>query len=298
MKLTKLIILLLGLTTLIASCGNFEKFRKKAGVQEKYKAAIKYYDEGELNKASILLEEILPLIKGDTIQESATFLQAKCDMDGENWAIASSHFTTFAETFSRSPRYKEALYLAAYCLYMASPEFNLDQTETKEAINKIQSYINNYPDTEYLGECNRMIKELRQKLEKKSFEKAKLYYTISPFNIANLKSAVIEINNFQKDFPDSQFSEEVAFLKVKAQYELAEVTIPSLQKERFEETKQFYLELLEKYPESAYLKETEKLYSNAIDRVVEIAKVEAEEDQRKKEAAKLQGASKVIGSEN
>ncbi|MFM1912798.1 MAG: hypothetical protein RIR51_636, partial [Bacteroidota bacterium] len=55
---------------------------------------------------------------------------------------------------------------------------------------------------------------------------------------------------------------------------------------------------LEKYPESAYLKETEKLYSNAIDRVVEIAKVEAEEDQRKKEAAKLQGASKVIGSEN
>ncbi len=295
MKSTKLLVVFFGLALVLASCGKFEKFRKKATVQEKYKAAINYYSEGELNKASILLEEIMPLIKGDTIQENATYIQAKCDMESENWAVASEHFTSFAETFSRSPKYKEALYLSALCRYKASPEFNLDQTETKEAINQIQAYINNYPDTEFMDECNRMIKELRQKLEKKSFEKAKLYYTISPFNIANLKSAVIEINNFQKDFPDSRFSEEVAFLKVKAQYELAEVTIPSLQKERYEETKQFYLELLEKYPESEYLANTQNLYANAIEKLVEINQEEAE-IKRLEEEKKDQG-TKVTGSQ-
>lgn len=297
MRLTKILFILLFTSFFISSCGKFEKFRKKAGVYEKYKAAKKYYGEGDLRKAGILLDEIIPLVKGDTIQEAATLLQAKCDMDAENFSIASEHFTSFAETFSRSPNYKESLYLAAYCLYKASPEFNLDQAETKNAINKIQSFVNNYPDSEYMEECNKMIKELRAKLEKKSFEKAKLYYTISPFNIANLKSAVIEINNFQKDFPDSKFSEEVAYLKVKAQYELAEATIPSLQKDRYQETKQFYLELLDKFPESAFLKETQELYTAAIDKAAAIIKREEEEEKAKQAASKLESAAKVIGSE-
>jgi outer membrane protein assembly factor BamD len=167
--------------------------------------------------------------------------------------------------------------MSAFSLYKDSPNFNLDQTGTLTAINELQSYLNNYPDTKFKEECSNMIKELRRKLERKAYEKAKLYHKTSPFNIASLKSSVIEITNFQRDFPDSDYNEEMAYLKVLAQFDLANSTIESKQKERYSDASKFYLELVDKYPNSSYLKDAEKMYEKSNKEVERIAKLEAEQ---------------------
>ena len=260
----------------LSSCGKFEKFRKSADLPTKYKAAVNYYKKKDFSKAGILFDEIMPLMKGDSTQELATFYQAYCDFNLGSYTLASSHFKKFAEVFSRSEFAEEAIYMSAFSLYKDSPNFNLDQTGTLAAINEIQSYLNNYPETKFKDDCTNIIKELRKKLEKKAYEKAKLYYKTSPFNIASLKSSVIEITNFQRDFPDSDYSEEMAYMKVLAQYDLAKSTIESKQKERYAEASKFYLDLIDKYPQSAYLKEGEKMYEMSNKEVDRIAKLEAE----------------------
>jgi outer membrane protein assembly factor BamD len=260
----------------LSSCGKFEKFRKSADLPTKYKAAVNYYKKKDFSKAGILFDEIMPLMKGDSTQELATFYQAYCDFNLGSYTLASSHFKKFAEVFSRSEFAEEAIYMSAFSLYKDSPNFNLDQTGTLAAINEIQSYLNNYPETKFKDDCTNIIKELRKKLEKKAYEKAKLYYKTSPFNIASLKSSVIEITNFQRDFPDSDYSEEMAYMKVLAQYDLAKSTIESKQKERYAEASKFYLDLIDKYPQSAYLKEGEKMYELSNKEVERIAKLEAE----------------------
>jgi len=166
--------------------------------------------------------------------------------------------------------------MAAFSLYKDSPNFNLDQTGTLSAINELQSYLNNYPESKYREDCSLMIKDLRKKLEKKAYEKAKLYYKTSPFNIASLKSSVIEITNFQRDFPDSDFNEEMAYFKVISQFDLAKSTVEFKQKERFEEVLKFYLEFIDKYPQSSFLKTAEKWYTESQKEVTRIAKIEAE----------------------
>jgi outer membrane protein assembly factor BamD len=260
----------------LSSCGKFEKFRKSADLPTKYKASVNYYKKKDFSKAGILFDEIMPLMKGDSTQELATFYQAYCDFNLGSYTLASSHFKKFAEVFSRSEFAEEAIYMSAFSLYKDSPNFNLDQTGTLAAINEIQSYLNNYPETKFKDDCTNIIKELRKKLEKKAYEKAKLYYKTSPFNIASLKSSVIEITNFQRDFPDSDYSEEMAYMKVLAQYDLAKSTIESKQKERYTEASKFYLDLIDKYPQSAYLKEGEKMYELSNKEVDRIAKLEAE----------------------
>ncbi len=260
----------------LSSCGKFEKFRKSADLPTKYKAAVNYYKKKDFSKAGILFDEIMPLMKGDSTQELATFYQAYCDFNLGSYTLASTHFKKFAEVFSRSEYAEEAIYMSAFSLYKDSPNFNLDQTGTLAAINEIQSYLNNYPETKFKDDCTNIIKELRKKLEKKAYEKAKLYYKTSPFNIASLKSSVIEITNFQRDFPDSDYNEEMAYMKVLAQYDLAKSTIESKQKERYAEASKFYLELIDKYPQSAYWKEGEKMYDTSNKEVDRIAKLDAE----------------------
>ena len=276
MNLKKYILVGLVAVLGLSSCGKFEKFRKSADLPTKYKAAVNYYKKKDFAKAGILFDEIMPLMKGDSTQELATFYQAYCDFNLGSYTLASSHFKKFAEVFSRSEFAEEAIYMSAFSLYKDSPNFNLDQTGTLAAINEIQSYLNNYPETKFKDDCTNIIKELRKKLEKKAYEKAKLYYKTSPFNIASLKSSVIEITNFQRDFPDSDYSEEMAYMKVLAQYDLAKSTIESKQKERYAEASKFYLDLIDKYPQSAYLKEGEKMYEMSNKEVDRIAKLEAE----------------------
>jgi outer membrane protein assembly factor BamD len=261
----------------LSSCGKFEKFRKSASLPVKYKAAVDYYKKKDFDKAGILFDEILPLMKGDSTQEMATYYQAYCDFNLGNYTLANAHFKKFYEVFSRSEYAEEAIYMSAYSLYKDSPNFNLDQTGTLTAINELQSYLNNYPDTKFKEECSNMIKELRRKLERKAYEKAKLYHKTSPFNIASLKSSVIEITNFQRDFPDSDYNEEMAYLKVLAQFDLANSTIESKQKERYSDASKFYLELVDKYPNSVYLKDAEKMFDKSNKEVERIVKLEAEQ---------------------
>ncbi len=79
----------------LSSCGKFEKFRKSANLPTKYKAAVDYYKKKDFDKASILFDEILPLMKGDSTQEMATYYQAYCDFNLAKYTIANAHFKKF-----------------------------------------------------------------------------------------------------------------------------------------------------------------------------------------------------------
>jgi outer membrane protein assembly factor BamD len=276
----------------LASCSKFEKLRKSGTDEAKYKAAVEYYNLGDYSKAGLLFEEVIPIIKGSTEQEMATFYQAYCDYHTGQYQTASFHFKQFAETWARSSYAEEAVYKSAYSLYKDSPIFDLDQVSSLTATEALQSFVNNYPASKYREEASNIIKELRVKLETKAFEKAKLYYKTSPSNIANYKAAVISIINFQKDFPDSEYLEEMAYVKVASQYYYAFNSYESKKKERYTETVTFYQELVDKFPTSKRLKETEKYFDFA---QKELERIEKEEkaEKAKKEAGKT---GKVAGA--
>ena len=88
----------------LSSCGKFEKFRKSADLPTKYKAAVNYYKKKDFTKAGILFDEIMPLMKGDSTQELATFYQANCDF---NLAFSSFNITI---SFKSSSIYIRIIY--------------------------------------------------------------------------------------------------------------------------------------------------------------------------------------------
>ena len=88
--------------------------------------------------------------------------------------------------------------------------------------------MNRYPASEYRKEAIIIQAELRLKLEKKAFENAKLYFTLG-----RLSSAMIALDNFKKDYPDSMLAEDAQFLLVQTSYKYAKESILSKQKERY-----------------------------------------------------------------
>jgi len=253
---------LAGIVGLGPSCSKFRRIEKSEDWRVKYEAALNYYEKKDYYHSAILFEQIRPVVRGLPEGENVEFLLAYCQYEERTYLLASAQFKTFYETYGRSPKLEEAHFMHAYSLYVASPDYNLDQTSSVEAMAAMQTFLNQFPNSEFSEKASKVIVESQQKLERKDYENAKLYLKLRRY-----KAAIIAFDSFKETFPDSRFLEEIAFLKVESQFKLADQSLPSLQHERFSTVVEYYKELIDNYPNSEYLRNAEKYYTESLNKV-------------------------------
>lgn len=244
------------------SCSKFRKIEKSQDWRVKYEAGIKYYENEDYYRASVLFEQILPIVRGLPEGEKVQFYLAYCQFYDKLYLLASEQFKTFYETYGRSAMAEEARFMHAYSLFQFSPNPNLDQTSSIEAMAAMQQFLNRYPNSEFRDRAIEVINLAQQKLEKKGFENARQYFRMKYY-----KAAIVALNNFKQNFPDSKYIEEAYYLVIVSDFELAEQSLRSIQPERYQAVVEDYLEFLDRYPESKFLKEAEKLYAESLEKV-------------------------------
>jgi len=247
---------------IVFSCGNFRKIEKSEDWRIKYEAALRYYEKKDYYRASVLFEQILPIVRGLPEGEKVQFYLAYCQYYDRLYLLASEQFKTFYETYGRSPFAEEARYMHAYSLFEASPNPNLDQGSSIDAMVAMQEFLNRYSTSKFRDKAVEIILDSQRKLEKKGFDNAYQYYKMRYY-----KAAVVSLVNFTQNFPDSKYIEEAYFLIIDAQHKLAKQSIASKQSERYREVVDHYLEFLDRFPQSTFLKEAEKLYADSLDKI-------------------------------
>ncbi len=250
------------LVVILSSCSEFRKVQKSTDVTEKYEAAMKYYEKQDYYRANILFEQIMPFYRGKKENEDIQFYYAYVQYYQKQYILSAHYFKSFYDTYRRSEHAEEAFFMHAYSLYMQSPPYNLDQSSSEEAIAALQTFINKYPDSEHMDEAVDIMVELRAKLEMKAFENAKLYYHRGIYS-----AALIAFDNFAKDFPDSDYNAEASYLKIAAAYDYAQRSILSRQKERYQESVDLYLEMVDDFPESKWIRQAESIYNNSVEQI-------------------------------
>ncbi len=262
MKSRLLVILFLGLVA--ASCSKFQKVQKSTSIVEKYDAAVKYYNTGDYYRAGLLFEELIPLMRGKKEAENTEFYYAYCQYYQRQLVLSAYYFKKFTQTFPRSEFSEEAFYMHCRSLYESSPRNDLDQSTTTDAMASIQAFLKKYPKSKFADEVQNIYQGLDKKLNKKYFESAKLYYKIKKY-----KSAVISLDNYRKKFPDSQYNEEAQFLRIDSQYNYAKKSIDEKKSERFYEAINLYQDFVDRFPNSIYQEEAEKIYNNCLEEIEE-----------------------------
>ena len=260
-KTTILPVLVLSLMSflLVNGCkSEFEQIRTSGDVKKIYAKALEYYQAEEWQKSQTLLEMIIPNVRGTKEAEDVFFKYAYSFYNLQSYTSASYHFKTFANTYGASPLREEAEFMSAYAQYQESPTFRLDQGNTNQAIEEFEFFVNSYPDSKRVAECNKLIDQLRSKLETKAFEEGKLY-----FNLRYYQSAVSSFENLLKDFPETKNAEEVRLMILRSYYDLAVNSILDKREERFKECRRLAAEFLERYPKSVSLREVQSIQDNS-----------------------------------
>ncbi len=260
------LLLVLVFTLLFAGCSNeFENIRKSGNTELIYKKGLEYYDKEDYLKAQTLFEQVLSSFRGKKESETLYYKYAYTHFYLRNYILASYYFKTAANIFSTGENKEESEYMSAYCNYMISPDYELDQTETLKAIDGFQAFINTYPNSKRVEDANKNIDELRRKLSKKSLAEATLYY-----NTKQYLSAITSYNNLLNDYPDITDREYIKYMVIKSTYDWAMRSFSFKQTERFNMVIDKYEEFVNKYPKSKYLKDIKTFYRNSKSKLKEI----------------------------
>ncbi|MEM9679539.1 MAG: outer membrane protein assembly factor BamD [Bacteroidota bacterium] len=244
----KRIVYILLISTLLVSCGEYQKALKSEDIAEKFKVGTELYEAEKWNKAHRLFAQIVPQYRGKPQAEKLMYMYSMCSYKMEDYYIAGYQFERFKDAYPKSEKAEEAFFLSAKSYYQLSPVYTKEQKETKEAIEKLQLFINQYPDSEYLAESNTLIRELDFKLEQKAFAIAKQYNKISDY-----KASVKSFNNFLLEFPGTTLRKDAMYSRFEAAYNLALNSIESKKDERIESAISYYNAFKKSYPQSEYL---------------------------------------------
>ena len=251
--------LLIFASFLVISCNDYQKLLNSTENEvDKYAAAENYYENGEFRRANALIEQIIPSYRGKPQGERLVFFFANTFFEINSYYSAAIQFENFIKSYPNSQRIQEAYFMEAKSYFMLSPIYTLDQEDTFTGIDKLQVFINRFPNSEYINEALDLMDELQNKIEKKEFEISKQYYTIRDYN-----SAIKSLDNFIADNPGTIFREEALYFRWLSQYEIAVNSIESRVNERVTELQRSLDNFLRYYPDTIFIEDLSKKINNA-----------------------------------
>lgn len=244
---------------LASACkSNFERTRTSGNAELILTTAFKYYEKKNYQRALALFDLVLNTLRGDARAEKAYYQYAYCHYNTKQYLLAAFYFKNFSNTFTSSPLREDAAFMSAYSNYELSPSYRLDQKATETCIEELQVFVNLFPTSEKVAQCNQLIDELRRKLEEKAFAEGQLYYDLRQY-----QSAVISFDNLLRDYPESPDVERVRYLIAKASFLLAENSVVEKKEERYGESMTRCDDFLDKYPSGKYFKEIKQTRKDA-----------------------------------
>lgn len=247
--------------TIVVACSSGTTIRPGDSVDVAFEKAMELYENERYNDAAEAFETVLSIARGTEYAQDSQYYLAMSYFNNRQYMIAASEFQRYASTNPGSPRSEEAQFMEAKSYYNLSPRYQLDQTDTRRAIERFQLFINRNPDSELVEDANEKINELRKKLAKKKYHAGKLYLE----SLREYEAAAIYFEQTIDNYPDTKWAERALVDQIYAYVKFAENSIEERQEERFNKAIESYERYLQIFPQGENRERAERLHDRALD---------------------------------
>ena len=258
LKSMKRLIYIFIIALTFGSCSEYQKAIKSEDIAVKFEMATELYDAGKYRKALRLFDQIAPKYRGKPQAQKLMYMKSMSHYNVGDYYTSNYEMERFVNSYPESEKAEEIAFLAAKSYYYLPPVYSKEQKETVEAIEKIQTFINSYPNSTYLAEANKMVKELDFKLEKKAYEIAKQYHTVAPHN-RDYEAPIKAFDNFILDYPGATHKEQAMFYRLDSAYNLALNSVEYKKEERIENAIAFYNTFKRRYANSEFIEKADEM---------------------------------------
>lgn len=250
---------------LLCSCATeFNRVYKTSDVDYKYEFAKQCFAMGKYGQAATLLQDVVTVMKGTDNAQESLYMLAMAEYCNKDYESASATFKKYYSSYPKGVYAELSSYYVGQSLYQSTPEPRLDQTPTIGAINAYQQFMDFYPDSKLRQQAQDKLFELQDKLVKKEYLSAKLYYNLGGYFLncigggSNYEACIITAQNALKQYPYSSLREDFSILIMKSKFELAQHSTEAKKMERYQDAEDECYGFLNEYPESKERETAEK----------------------------------------
>ncbi len=248
------------LVVLLAGCAGSGRLRYETA-EEAYQKGMEQFERARYERAAEYFQAVFNFGRSHEWADDAQLYLARSYGANKEYILAANEYTRFLEIYRNDPRAEEAEYERALTYFQRSPNFELDQSDTRRAIQFLQIFLDRYPNSEHRADVETKIEELREKLARKQFAVAELYDRRELYEAAALSYTTV----FDR-YPDTHWADDALLGAMRAYISFSEQSIEARQGERLQQAIDHYQRLLQVFPDSPLLKEAEALYELALAR--------------------------------
>ncbi|WP_246075094.1 outer membrane protein assembly factor BamD [Gracilimonas mengyeensis] len=256
---------ILGFLFLFTACKNDSLIKRGDTVDVAFEKAMAMYQNEDYVDAADAFETVTRVGRGTEYGQEAQFYLAESYFKSRQYLLAASEYDRYISYYPQDERRVDAEFKAALCYYHQSPRYKLDQTPTRNAIERFQLFNNRYPDSEYVTQAANYIDEMRNKLAHKTYEGAQFYIRTEQY-----EAAIIYLNQTIDRFPESKWAARALVDQVETYIAYADNSILSKQQERYEKAIEAYEKFLQLFPESDMRAEIENLHDEALNKLQDV----------------------------
>ncbi len=247
--------LLLAFVVLAGCSGGPETF---SSAQAAYDRGVEAFERERYDRAIEYLRAALDFGRTSELADDAQLYLARAYAGDRQYLLAGNEFTRFIEFYRGDPRIEQAAFERIEAYAALSPRYELDQTDTRQAIAYVQLYLQQYPQSPNAEAAALIASTLREKLARKLYETGRLYERRELY-----EAATLTYRDVLAEYPTSDYVDDALASAVRSQTLYAEGSIPSLQNARYQEAVQIYDQLLTLFPDSPVLTEAQADYERA-----------------------------------
>ena len=251
---------------LLTACkSEFYAVYKYGDNDARYECAKECFARGKFQQAVTLLEELVTIKKGSDEAQECLYMLAMAQYNNADYESASETFKKYGSSYPRGIYAESASFYVGESYYESSPEPRLDQSPTNGAITAYQQFMDLYPDSRFRARAQDKLYELYDKLVRKEFLAAELYYNLGGYfgNInsndeSNYNACIVTAQNALKSYPYCSLREEFMLLIMKSKFQLAENSTHVRRVDRYRDAEDECYGFINEFPESKNVSLAEK----------------------------------------
>ena len=245
----------------LTGCGDYQRLLKSRDPEEKYQAALMYFNNKQYVRAQTLLDDVTSYYKGTERSEDVLAYLARCYMGQKSYESATSYYQAYVRNYPKGKYATEAYFQVGHCQYLDSPDARLDQDITKKAIEAFNTFVELYPESPYAEQAYSEMSEMYDKLALKELHSAKLYYNLGTYLGNNYLSCEIVAKNALKNYPSNKYMEDFSWLVMQSKYQQMIHSVEEKKMDRARDAQDEYYNFITEYPDSKHRKDAEKMFN-------------------------------------
>jgi outer membrane protein assembly factor BamD len=171
--------------------------------QSYFERGQQFYAKKKWDKASESFNMALLNSPGGEIADDAQFYIGECHYQKKDYLLAISEYQQLIERYAYSSLVEDGYYKMALSYFYLAPKYQLDQENTRRALQHLQDFVDAFPDSKYLTDVEEKITTARNRLARKLYESAVLYIKLQEW-----PAATVYLDNMLETYYDTPLAKQ------------------------------------------------------------------------------------------